>query len=216
MVHHALRGFIESVFLAIPHGDGCMHLHGIVRLDRRDVDLVDLDGCCRKYAFGVAAMAQNTGSTRLAFWRKCIVEGGCHVELVCVVINVNGCCCGLCLLECFGDDRCDILAPVVNSLVLEGGTALAVATAGSVAVERHDIAVMQHEEHAGHLFCCAAVDTTYLAAGDGRAYRHGVDHVRRVVVRGVERFAGGLERTVDAGQRSANDSRWRVVSYLGC
>src|SRR5882757_2108219 len=142
MIHHALGRFVESVFLAIPNGDGCMHLHGIMCLDRRDVGLVDLDGCCGKYAFGVAAMAQNTGPAGLAFWGKGIVEQGCHVELVCVVIDANGCCCGLCLFEGFGDDCCYILAPVIDRLILERGTALTVATAGSVAVERHDIAVM--------------------------------------------------------------------------
>src|SRR5258708_29359400 len=99
MGHHALSRFIEVVFLTIPHGDGCMHLHGIVRLNGSDVGLVDLDGGCRESAFGVAAMAQNTRSARLSFRGKWIVQGCCYVELVCVVINVNGWFCGLCFPE---------------------------------------------------------------------------------------------------------------------
>src|ERR1700736_2024673 len=124
MVHHALRRFIEGVSLAVPHGDSCMHLHGIVRLDWREGDFVDLDRCCSEGAFGVAAMTKNTRPARLPFLGKRIVKGGCHVELFDVVINVNGFCCGACLLVCLSDDRCDILAPIINSLILERWTAL--------------------------------------------------------------------------------------------
>src|ERR1700757_4440493 len=121
MVHYALRRFIESVFFAIPDGDSCMHLHGIVRLNWREVDLVDLDGRCSEGTFGVAAMAQNTRAARLPFRRKGIVEGGCHIELFCVVINVNGFCRGASLFVGLRDNRSDILAPIIDSLILEGG-----------------------------------------------------------------------------------------------
>src|SRR5258706_14243713 len=123
MVHHALRRFIESVFLAIPDGDSCMHLHGIVRLNRRDVDLVDLDGRCSEGTFGVAAMAQNTRAARLPFRRKGIVERGCHIELVYVVIKVNGFCRGASLVVGLRDNSSDKLSPVIYSLILKGGTA---------------------------------------------------------------------------------------------
>ena len=59
MVHNTLRRLVESVFLAVPYGDGGVHFHRIMRFHWSDVGLVDLNGGSGEDTFGVAAMAQD-------------------------------------------------------------------------------------------------------------------------------------------------------------
>ena len=65
------------------------------------------------------------------------------------------------LLERFGNDHRDILAPVANDLVFKSRAHFAVGrvvVAGNGAIQRADVAVVQHEQHAGHLLRGGSVE----------------------------------------------------------
>jgi hypothetical protein len=96
--------------------------------------------------------------------------------------SVDGGSGGLCLREGFGYSECDVLAPVVDSVIFEGRALLAVAPARGVAVDVVEVAVVKNGEDAGHLFGGRGVDVADLAGGDGGSDRDGVDHAGEVVV----------------------------------
>ncbi len=56
MIHDALRSFVERHMIALPNHYRRVHLNGVVRLDRRDVGLVDLHRRGRKRRIGIAAL----------------------------------------------------------------------------------------------------------------------------------------------------------------
>ena len=68
MIHHTLRRLVQqsACLCLIPDRNGCVHLHRVVGLDRRDVGLVDLHRSLRK---GVLRISSST-------WRlACLLVG---------------------------------------------------------------------------------------------------------------------------------------------
>ena len=162
MVDDALRGFVEGDFVAVPFGDGGVHLHGVVGFDGEDVGLVDFDGRAFEGLIGVAAGVVDAG-------RALGGRGGGDRDDVGVLFVVNFEFRGgvLCLLEGICNDDCYILAVVVDLIVFErradfsGAAALLELTGG--AEELVGVAVVNDGEDAGHALGDGGVD-----AGDAR------------------------------------------------
>jgi hypothetical protein len=204
VVHDALRGFVERDAVAIPDGDGGVQFDGIMRLVGSDVGGVDLDWSFQEGRVGVAALGDGFA---LVFE---VVQRDAKIGCGGFVVNLNGCRGEGSLLECLGDNDGDVLAPVADGFVFEGSADFAVhraRVAGNGAIELADVAVMQDEDDSRHGFGCCCVDFDDAAAGDGALHGDRVGQVGKVVVGGVLRGAGGLERPVDARHSGADDGR---------
>src|SRR5919109_961884 len=56
-VEDCLRLFVECQLIAFPNCDRCLQLDWVVRLGRRDISLIEFDGCVCERCLGIAALA---------------------------------------------------------------------------------------------------------------------------------------------------------------
>ncbi len=151
VVDDALGGLVEGESLAVPDGDGGVHLHGIVGFRRGDVDLIDLDRSGGEGGFDIAALA--FGVER-QLWGLGVVEVHRDVGLVSLIPDLDLVGSSVGLFERLGDDDGHVLAIVTDHVVGKGRARLAgvaAEAAGSGVIERADVAVMQDQEHAWHV-----------------------------------------------------------------
>ncbi len=215
VVDDALRAFVERDAGSAPHGDGGVHFHRVVGLDRRAVGCVDLYGRGGEGRVRIAAMAFDLGSTGSADGWHGIVQKGADVGLFGVVLHADCGCRGLRLLKCFCNYDRYILSPVEHGRVGEGWPLFADPAAGPVAIDGRHVAVMEQKQHARHLFCGGGVHAADCAVCNCRAHGDRVDHAWEVVISRVGGLSGRLECAVDAWNRGADDGGRRRRGLLG-
>lgn len=189
----------DSQVIAIPGGDGGVRLHHRMRLIRGRIDLVELNGRCLEAGIEVARSG-GTPSFRLDGAVLCRRQVECALFLGIIDLDQRG---GRAsLLECFRDHDGDRLVIVLNLHAAE--------ELGRVVFSflqfphrfcRYD------RDHARGLLRGGGIHGPDPALGDCRAdhIAIGIAGIPIVPLIGIDGFAGGLERTVDAVDGLADD-----------
>src|SRR5258706_8908958 len=122
-VDDSLRRFVEGQSRAIPSRGRGVQLDGVVRLGRRDISLIELDGRGCESAIGVAALVVQAaahaegGGYRVRILVR--VEARFDVRLLLRVRRVDRIGSGLGGLERFSHSQRNVLAVITNDVVLE-------------------------------------------------------------------------------------------------
>src|ERR1039457_7011959 len=148
MIYDALRGLVEGDVVALPNNNRSVQLNGVVSLDGGDVGGIDLYRRVGKCTVEVSALGTRLSCTSV------VIETDAEVGGLRFVLYTHCRGAGRGLLKGFGNDHRNILSPVTDDFILEGRTHFAVGgvvVAGSSAVKGTDVAMVQHQQHAGHL-----------------------------------------------------------------
>ncbi len=164
-----------------------------MRLGRRDIGLLELDGGARESAFGISALAlYPLDRTELGHhYRRLVVglEPGVDVRLLLFVADPNRVGRGLGVLERVGNSQGDVLAVVANDIVLERRATLVGDAFESRSKGRtensSDVLAMKDRAHARHLLGRGGVELAQSAVSDRRFDRHRIQHAGKVEVRRV-------------------------------
>ena len=177
-----------------------------MRLRRRDIRLVELDGRARKSALGLAALALQTRS-RGQCSRNDIrfvvgFEVRINVRLLLCVGDAHRIGSGLGSFERVRHSQRNVLAVIAHNVILEWRPPLVGNALESRSLDRAEdfsnVLAMKNRAHAGHFLRRGSVEFDYFALCDRRFDWHAIEQSGKMEVGRVLRFPGHLQRPIHA------------------
>jgi hypothetical protein len=190
-----------------------MRLHRVVVLDGRRVGQIKTHRCGGKSCFGIATAAVGRpGSIAEFLWRVGLRELVLHANrglgLLIAYLDKRGGVLGT--LQGIGDNHRDVLAVVINLLILKQRDGDGVPARLGLG-KPHRIIGSKDREHAGHRLGCAEIETGNAAAGDSALHEDAIGGVVDIEFGGIFRAAGDFEPAVTPVDRQSGDEDHRFV-----
>ena len=182
-----LRAVVQRERIALPHRDGRVGLHGVVRFHGRTVDGLDALRCLRHAGNHVAACGIGRLPLHLA-GRVRIGAGGFEIEPRRLLRNLHAhhARCGLRMFQRVAHHQRDGLAVVMHLIVLQQRQhapgrrfqrGLATVGQARCALMRH------HQQHAGHGLRDMGIDPRDPTGRHGALHQHGMHETRHLELR---------------------------------
>ena len=190
-----------------------MRLHRVVVLDGCRVGQIETHRHRGESCFGVAAAAvRRPGSVAEFLWRVGLPELVFHADrglgLLIAHLDQRGGVLGA--LQGIGDNHSDVLAVVVNLLVLEQRNGDGVPARLGLR-EPHRIIGSEDRQHAGYRLGGAEIETGNAAAGNRALHEDAIGGVVDIEFGGIFRSAGDFEPSITPVDRQSGDDGHRLV-----
>ncbi len=203
MIHHSLRTFVEREFVPVPDRDGAVHLHRVVRFDRCDVGVIDLDRSLLQGGIHVSSVILSRGRGRRR-WN--LLEH--YHRFFSLILDPHVRRRILRLLEGVRYDQRDILPVVVDGVVFKGRTTFTrtalLFQRSRRPIQRTYIAVVQYSQHSRHLLRFRAIDALDAALTDGAENGIPIREIFDPVLDGILSASRDLQSAVNPGYRLSN------------